>query len=343
MLTSISGSLDRRFLINTLVPCLLFATLLSIVFSSGADITAAAAEWGRMDSASRVWLIGAVIGAASLLAVVLAAQASQILRLYEGYWPTPAGRLVAAVGRNWHLRRLAALAASEDNQAYHLIHLRYPLPTQPEQVMPTSFGNMLKSAELYPRDRYDIDATIAWPRLYQVLPERAVAGVAAARGGVELQLTTSLLATLFAVLSGAYLFASGGSWWRFLACVWGGLLFAWLLYRGALGDAVVYAQYIRTAFDVYRIDLLEKLRIPVPHDPDAERRQWLRLAYHWQRGIPLEVGIEPDLGDQVLIADGGQPRQRSGGDAWTKLALPLDAYIAIIAALMTAACALLRL
>lgn len=332
---SVSGSLDRRFLFNALVPCLLFVALLTIVVVYRADLSAAAAGWERMGNSSRLWRIGAIVAGAWLLAVVLAAQTGQILRLYEGYWSTAAGRLLAAIGRTWHLRRLAALASAEDNQAYHRLHLGYPLPTQLGQVMPTRFGNVLKSAELYSRDRYDIDAAIVWPRLYQVLPDRAVSGVAAARGGAEMQLTASLLATVFAVVSGAYLVASGDSLWRSLACFWGGLLVAWLLYRGAVGDASVYGQYIRTAFDVYRMDLLKQLQIEAPADPAAERRLWLRLAYHWQRGIPLDVDSEPDPGETVPLAQSDELEKGGGAGAWKGLVLPLDACLAIVAVIVT--------
>ena len=40
------------------------------------------------------------------------------------------------------------------------------MPSQPDQVMPTALGNVLRNAELHPRDRYGIDAVLTWPRLY---------------------------------------------------------------------------------------------------------------------------------------------------------------------------------
>lgn len=188
MLSSLTGALDRRFLLNAVLPSALFWLLLGFVWLADARPARAIALW---DAAGAVHLV-ALVAATGLLACVMAAATSLLLRLAEGYWGTPPGRLLAAWGRRRHQSRLAALA--EDPDAYRTIHLRYPLPTQAGEVMPTRFGNILRSAELYPRDRYGIDTAVTWPRLYQVLPERQVSQIAAARGDVDLLVTTAVLA-----------------------------------------------------------------------------------------------------------------------------------------------------
>jgi hypothetical protein len=282
MLSSLTEALDRRFLLNAGLPSVLFVLAVAFVWLAGADPARAAA---RLDRAGTAQLV-ALVAAAGLVAVLCSAANPQVLRLFEGYWRTPAGRLLAGCGRRNHQRRLAGLARDPDG--YRAIHLRYPLPTQPAEVMPTRFGNILRSAELYPTDRYGIDTAVTWPRLYQVLPERQVRQVAAARGTVDLLVTTSLLAALLALVGGGYLVATGAVWWRFLLCFWVAAAVAWLCYLGALAAATSYGQLIRTAFDVHRGELLTQLHLV------EEPGLWRRLAQHWYRGIPVHAELEPD-------------------------------------------------
>ncbi|MGH3716292.1 MAG: hypothetical protein ACRDT4_22945 [Micromonosporaceae bacterium] len=285
MIGTVTGALDRRFLLNAVLPSALFVLLAGFVWLAGADPAVAADRW---DDAGGFALL-VLVAATGLLACVVSAATPALLRLYEGYWGTPPGRLLAAWGRRRHQRRLAALARDPD--AYPQIHLRYPLPSQPGEVMPTRFGNVLRSAELYPKDRYGIDTAVVWPRLYQVLPERQVTQIAAARGGIDLMVTISALASMFAVAGGGYLLATGAPWWRFLLCLWGGAGVAWLAYRGAVATAVTYGQHLRTAFDVHRGELLRQLGLT------EEPGLWRRLAQHWYRNVPLDAELEPELGD----------------------------------------------
>jgi hypothetical protein len=237
-----------------------------------------------------------LVAVTGLLAILVSAATPEILRLVEGYWLTPPFRLLACCGRRHHQRRLADLPRDPDG--YRAIHMRYPLPTQPGEVMPTRLGNILRSAELYPRDRYGIDTAVTWPRLYQVLPDRQVAQISVARGAVDLLVTTSALATLFALISGGYLLAIETRWWRFLLCFWAADTVAWLSYLGALAAAVTYGQLIRTAFDVYRGELLTQLGLT------EQPGLWPRLAQLWYRGIPLDADLEADQADAPTESHG---------------------------------------
>lgn len=268
---SLIEAVDRRFLFSSLLPSLVFSAALAFVWFPEALLGGSAVPLVL------VLVVGGLLGG------VLAGATGKILRWYEGYW----GRLpVGAVGRRWHLRRLAALADRTE-----LIHLTYPLPSRPEEVMPTGFGNILRSAELYPQDRYGADTAIVWPRLYPVLPDRMVTQLGSARAAVDLLITTSFLAGIFALVSGVSLLVSGGPWWRFLLFFWGGAAFAWIAYLGALPAAVTYGQHIRTAFDLYRHSLLTHLGL----GGSDERELWRRLGQHWLRNIPLDADLEPDL------------------------------------------------
>ena len=62
-----------------------------------------------------------------------------------------------------------------------------------------------------------------------------------------------------------------------MLCFWGGYLVGWLAYRGALGSAVVYAELIKSSFDLYRNELLKQMRLPLPKTPKEEIKRWQEI------------------------------------------------------------------
>lgn len=87
-------------------------------------------------------------------------------------------------------------------------------------------------------------------------------------------LNVSLLAGLFATAGGAYVAFEALGHWTFVFVILGGGLLSWLAYRSAVEAALEYALYVRSAFDLYRNDVLARLRRPLPATPDEERRVW---------------------------------------------------------------------
>src|SRR5947209_3633906 len=70
-----------------------------------------------------------------------------------------------------------------------------------------------------------------------------------------------------------------------------------LMYLTALSNAVVYGQQIKTAFDLYRSDLLAKVW-PDPDKDLDEDALWSRLADQWYRSIALDA-LRPD--DEAVV------------------------------------------
>jgi hypothetical protein len=167
-------------------------------------------------------------------------------------------------------------------------------PADPADILPTRLGNVLRSAESYPSERYGADAVLTWPRLFPLLPDKLTASLTAARAEIEFQLTISAQAAFFAVAAGAWLAVTGGPVRLFLACYWGGAAVAWATYRGALAPARLYGEQVRVAFDLYRGELLTCLGL----EGDD---QWPRLNQFWYRNIPLDTPLLPEPDDRAEV------------------------------------------
>jgi hypothetical protein len=161
--------------------------------------------------------------------------------------------------------------------AQERIYRNYPQPKDLDQVMPTRLGNILRSAELYPKDRYSVDSVLIWPRLYHLLPDRYLQIMTEALSNLNFTLSIASLSGLFSIISGISLILVKAPGWLFLLCFWGGGLVAWLAYCSALSNASVYAEQVRVAFDLYRYEIAKQLRLKLPSNPVEEKQQWLEI------------------------------------------------------------------
>jgi hypothetical protein len=207
-----------------------------------------------------------------VVAAVVQSQTRSITQAFEGYWSGPL-RGLRRYGERRHSQRLGELRAQGKVRE---IYARYPLSRK--QVMATRLGNILRASERYPYDRYGANALLVWPRLYPLLPDNVIASAAQARESLEFLLVLSALATAFGTLSGIYLLVMTAPVWLFLLCVWGALAVAILAYRSSLGAALLYAEVLRSAFDLYRLDVLTNMRLPAPTGASAERERWTEVT-----------------------------------------------------------------
>ena len=242
--------------------------------------------------------LDAVAGAALLIAGVFLLAVSiglvhwlalPALRLAEGYWPRPLGwlgeLLVRRVNRVYLKRRLELEKLAKKYQADALDRRgsqRYArldfkldhLPVDARLRLPTRLGNTLRAAEEYPALHYGLEISVAWPRLWLVLPESAQTELAAARQalneGVQLL-----------VWGLAFLAWSVWAWWAFIPAL-GVILAAWLRLPAA---ALVYAQLLRAAFDLHRFHLYDALSWPRPTHPALEKAHGEALTQHLKRHL----------------------------------------------------------
>jgi hypothetical protein len=290
VLKEITGSLDRRFLLTLFFPSLLFWGGLLVLFAMQGDSQALLASWNAQSTEMQWVQIAAAVAWVTFFAVFLSHQLTWLTKQFEGYWEWPLGDRLRQWRTRHYERVLRALDVNQDAD-YERIYYAYPLPNETDQLMPTRLGNILKNAELYPLQRYEADAVLLWPRLYAVLPDSFTAALGETKASMELMLVISALSGLFAVTAGLGLLIAGGPWWLFLACFLGGLALARLAYGSALQAAVPYAQLIKSAFDLYRGDLVDKLGYERPKSLEAETAFWDNLGKLIYRGGPEDASV----------------------------------------------------
>jgi len=165
-LKGMTSIFDRRFLMHVFFPCLVFWGLLFVVWFTGAEgLFEAVRRWRGQEGFDQAVEAVCFVVAVYLFSIMLVGKMRAILQFYEGYWDFSGSRYLKEYGKARHQRILKKLS-------YDTISYNYPMRTR--EVMPTRLGNILKNAELYPTDRYQIDAVQVWPRLYGLLPENLV-------------------------------------------------------------------------------------------------------------------------------------------------------------------------
>ena len=180
-------------------------------------------------------------GALLFLALVVAALVLQplqlgLVRALEGYWPARVRGRSACAASSARYDALAAAAAPR--AAPHAAHAGRargdgrrrepaapPVPADPAWLLPTRLGNALRAAETRAGEPYGLDAVVAWPRLYPLLPDGVRALVDDQRDGLDLAARfCAVFAAAAASRSSCSRRTAGGCSCRPAACV-----LAWLV------------------------------------------------------------------------------------------------------------------
>lgn len=177
-------------------------------------------------------------------------------------------------------------------QYYSLVvsyDLFYPPPNA--EIMPTKFGNILKASEAYSGTRYGIDGVQFWPRLWHVIPNSYRQTIQDTRNELSFLVNMSTLSVVFyllcllAILSNAPLPGTTPDWSRVFDesiryMIAGTVAFIANRFfnRAALFSVSDFGVMIRSAYDLFRLDLLEQLRLKHPKDSVEEFQTWRNLG-----------------------------------------------------------------
>lgn len=181
-----------------------------------------------------------------------------------------------------------------------------------DRVGATELANTLALAEEYPFERYAIDTAVFWPRLTAEIEPEKLDALKTSFGALNGFLNLSLLLYLAAfelvvvgiMVAGGWLQNAAGPAalprpWLAVGLIAIGLLsslLAYGAYRAAVGAARSVGNAMRTAFDYYRGNILNRFHLQMPSDIEAERVVWLKLAAFIRRGesfyYPSEFRID---------------------------------------------------
>ena len=180
---------------------------------------------------------------------------------------------------------------------YYLVLANYDhsYPPSQDEILPTKFGNILKASESYPGTRYGIDGVEFWPRLIHVIPPEYQQSIDGSRNELSFLVNMSILAVAFFLLCvGAIIYSFAGpglnpnlthpefigfgSALRYMVAGLLALAVNFFFNRASVYSVGAFGMMIRSAYDLFRLDLLEKFRLQVPDNSINEFYVWKNLS-----------------------------------------------------------------
>jgi hypothetical protein len=275
----------RQFLIGFMVPPLAGLFLLSQFLSD---------SWlphgySTSTSGTQVIIVGAV---AVFIGLLLSGFQYPLVRLLEGYpferlqHKRFVGPLYQQRMRRWQNEfdsltdTLKKPPGRERTQAALRLHRCFP--AKRESVLPTEFGNVVRSFETHSRNRYCIDGITIWPRIEMLLTEQEKQQFDYASTDVMFFLNIQVLVipvglalatnaatqadnTPAAVVRGALILLATA-----VVCV--------LAWRASIGAARRWGSPVRAAIDLHRLELYERLGVKTPTTFEEDRRIGLAVS-----------------------------------------------------------------
>jgi hypothetical protein len=145
------------------------------------------------------------------------------------------------------------------------IELKHAYPDVRGLILPTRLGNVIRSFEYYSHREYGIDSVEIWPRLVSVIPSDYAISIDDTKTTFDFMVNCSLLSVLLAsaifmaglVYPSLLLSQSGGFYWLLKIAAFVSL--SYFFYRLSINRAEAWGLLIKSAFDLYRWELLKKL------------------------------------------------------------------------------------
>jgi hypothetical protein len=315
LLSALSGGFSKSLLLSTLLPVVVFVLLALVLVLPQIPGTVAFVHWVQgLDSE---WKLAAVTLAVVLLTAIVHNLNGPIIRFYEGYpwcdswvgrWRTRVHRRTMEETKSrW--KGLWTLLVTPEAQAHadwqkvsgHWNQLARDLnnlyPDEPDAVLPTRLGNVIRSFESYPWRQYRMRAITLWPRLAVLLGDSYAGLLDDAKSSLDFMLNASLLCGVLAVLIATVhlVFPAGLATARVLAPLAAELAvlcgLSYFFYLSAIARANAWGLMVKGAFDLFRGKLLESLGYRFqPASLVEERTLWSQIS---QRMILSDLTIDP--------------------------------------------------
>lgn len=329
MFSDLPGLFDRNFVVGYLLPAILLvvATCLIISLASGFQIIGLQLSSQQFGTSGVFPVIQDVEGAALLLAALalqclilaafLLATNHVLVRFLEGYLPPISWLRPVAIKRYRRFRaRLDSaiedyLREHEQGEITTMTKKRYRellrtkvdrYPDQEEFVLATTFGNVIRAAEVYSRLMYGADSIPIWPRLLAVVEAEFKKSIESAKAMVDFSVN-GFFACFILIFEALVLFSLPADrsflWSRYWITFPLLMVLCVGFYRLAVSSALQWGILIRATSDLYLDDLAETLRIELPKEQQQRKAMWQAISRSFLYLEPL-----PALGrNQVQDGD----------------------------------------
>lgn len=287
----------RNFAIGFLLPALVLLAAIWWILDVY-DLLRSAWALHQIDTLADAVIVALVTW---LTAIALSALNRLIVQTFEGYtfenWP---GLRCLKYFWAWRYRNTARpalkhqqrierafiageqLPETEANHGQSLVDAVTRYPHDPDWILPTAFGNRYRAIETYSQAVYGLDAIPVWGRLQAVIPAEFQEIINDARAQLDFAVNLK-----FAGIIGLALFIGLAANFQWIASLWIPLA----LVAATVGGHILsfsaldqYGQIVKSAFDLYRGDLADRLGLELPRNPEAEQAMWndinLMMIYH---------------------------------------------------------------
>jgi hypothetical protein len=172
-----------------------------------------------------------------------------------------------------------------DERMNLMIELAQRYPYREDLVLPTAFGNTVRAFETYPNAMYGFEGIDGWARILTVVPKEYRELIDDVKSQVDWWVNLGALSFFFLLEFWICILYK----WK-LSLPWEyhvlNLLVPIGIFTGlnyffmwrAVSSAIGWGDFVKSAFDAYRFDLLERLDIDIPRTRAEEKTTWLKYS-----------------------------------------------------------------
>ncbi len=281
---------DRNFAVGFFLPIAIFITLSGLVLS----------QYGFAPNliafVATDLLVGTtILGLLSWVGgILLLAVNRDLYRLMEGYGKYNPVKLFAWFEKRRYQKTVSELeklddeyrecyAAKKDFPAKSrarrnqlMRQLAEEFPDKEEFLLPTPFGNVLRSFEVYPRVMYGLESIDGWGRLLAVIPKDYIELIDAAKSQVDFWINMAVVFILLQIeyVGLVYILGNQLNLWIVLLFI----VLGTIPPLRATSAAREWGDFVKSGFDMFAPKMRETLGFDVPKDRDEESRQWTQFS-----------------------------------------------------------------
>jgi hypothetical protein len=229
---------------------------------------------------------------AILISIALSSVRTLLYRILEGYsWP----RALREWGVEHQLRKKRETSGNVRGAGWvlNLTHesaARYPVDDG--QVVPSKFGNAIRSFETYGKNRFNLDSQTLWHELIAVSPKYVQAEIDSGRTSVDFFVTCVYFALMFTIAC-IIVIVSRCFTAAMLLSIVVSLCFAWLSLWFAIQATDDWGDPVRSLVNLGRLPLAKKLGLELPATLDQEKEMWGHVTKFFFLGV-VDQGVALD-------------------------------------------------